>query len=214
MSRLAEHPGVTFAERPDATATAPPELRGRSRDDVRLLVARPDRVEHTRFTHLAEHLAPGDLLVVNDSATVPGQVDAELAGRGPVVLHVATRLDDGSRVVELRTAPSADRAVLDASVGATVRAGDVTFTLVAPHPAASSPTGAGNRLWRARVDGDLAGLLAARGRPIAYGYLDRRYPLAAYQSIFSLIPGSAEMPSAARPFTHALADRVRRRGVA
>lgn len=213
MSRLAERPGVTFPERPDATATAPPELRSGSRDDVRLLVARPGRVEHTRFTYLAEQLAPGDLLVVNDSATVPGQVDAELVGRGPVVLHVATRLDDGTRVVELRTAPAAERAVLDAAPGATVRAGDVTFTLVAPYPSASSPTGAGNRLWRARVDGDLGGLLTARGRPIAYGYLDRRYPLAAYQSIFSLVPGSAEMPSAARPFTHALADRVRRRGV-
>ncbi|GAB4009666.1 S-adenosylmethionine:tRNA ribosyltransferase-isomerase [Nocardioides ultimimeridianus] len=204
---------MIFAERPDATATAPPELRGRSRDDVRLLVARPGRVEHARFTHLAEHLAPGDVLVVNDSATVPGQVDAELVGRGPVVLHVASTLDDGTRVVELRTAPVAARAVLDAAAGDTIRASGVTMRLVAPYPAASSPTGSGNRLWRAAVIGDLRRLLATEGRPISYGYLDRRYPLAAYQSIFSTVPGSAEMPTAARPFTHALADRVRRRGV-
>jgi S-adenosylmethionine:tRNA ribosyltransferase-isomerase len=214
MTRLTERPHVAFRERADATATTPAELRGRSRDDVRLLVARPSGVEHARFVDLPDHLRPGDLLVVNDSATVAGQLDAELAGRGPVVLHLASLLDDGTRVVELRTSPSAARAVLDAAAGDTVRAGDVTLSLVEPYPAASSPTGAGNRLWRATVHGDLPRLVARRGRPIAYGYLDRRYPLSAYQSVFSRTPGSAEMPSAARPFTPELVTRLVARGIA
>ena len=213
MTRLVERPRVTFAERPDAAATAPAELRGRSRDAVRLLVARPDRVEHARFRDLPRHLGPGDLLVVNDSATVAGQVDAELVGHGPVVVHVASRLEDDSRVVELRTAPSAARSVLDAALGATVRAGRVTLTLLAPYPDASSPTGTGNRLWRAAVDGDLRRLMLTEGRPIAYGYLEERYPLSAYQSVFSTTPGSAEMPSAARPFTHELVSRLVSRGI-
>ena len=71
----------------------------------------------------------------------------------------------------------------------------------------------GNRLWRARVTGDAARAMGRSGRPIAYGYLDRRYPLAAYQTIFAARPGSAEMPSAARPFTHDLVTRLVTKGV-
>jgi S-adenosylmethionine:tRNA ribosyltransferase-isomerase len=68
-------------------------------------------------------------------------------------------------------------------------------------------------LWRASVSGDVAEEVARRGRPIAYGYLDRRYPLAAYQSVFSVRPGSAEMPSAARPFTADLVATLVARGI-
>jgi S-adenosylmethionine:tRNA ribosyltransferase-isomerase len=82
-------------------------------------------------------------------------------------------------------------------------------------PEGSSPTRGGNRLWRARVDhGDVRDVLDRLGRPIAYGYLDQRYPLAAYQSVFGARPGSAEMPSAGRPFTTGLVTRMLVRGVA
>jgi S-adenosylmethionine:tRNA ribosyltransferase-isomerase len=88
-------------------------------------------------------------------------------------------------------------------------------TLLTPYPhEESSPTGSGNRLWRARVEGDLRALLDRHGRPIAYGYLDRRYPLASYQSVFSRRPGSAEMASAGRPFTDALVTRLVTSGIA
>jgi S-adenosylmethionine:tRNA ribosyltransferase-isomerase len=129
------------------------------------------------------------------------------------VLHAATRLDDGSWVVELRTAPDASHPLLDGSVGETIGVGELPVTLLAPYPHTSSPTGSGNRLWRAGVEGDLRAMLDRHGRPIAYGYLDRRYPLAAYQSVFSRVPGSAEMASAGRPFTEALVTRLVTRGV-
>ena len=63
---------------------------------------------------------PGDLVVVNTSATIAGEADATSTTRGRVVVHVATRLDDGTYVVELRTAPDAARAILDAEPGETV----------------------------------------------------------------------------------------------
>ena len=71
----------------------------------------------------------------------------------------------------------------------------------------------GNRLWRASVRGDLDRQLDWNGRPIAYGYLDRRYPLADYQTVFGAHPGSAEMASAGRPFTDALVTRLVTAGV-
>jgi S-adenosylmethionine:tRNA ribosyltransferase-isomerase len=213
MTALSERTSVRFRLPEEATAPAPPEVRGGSRDDVRLLVARPDGLRHRRFSDLADELMPGDLVVVNNSATVNGEIDGVRGGR-PVVLHAATRLDPVTWVVELRTAPDASAPVLDAVPGEVIGVGELCVTLLEPYPrAGSSPTGSGNRLWRAHVEGDLRTLLDRHGRPIAYGYLDRRYPLAAYQSIFGTVPGSAEMASAGRPFTDALITPLVARGV-
>ena len=218
MTVLTLRPTTTFRAPPDAFAAAPAEARGLSRDAVRLLVAGPEGVRHARFADLPHHLRPGDLVVVNNSATVAGQLDAHLRGAGPgrpVVLHVGSVLEGGDRVVEVRTAPDAARALLDAHVGDLLRVGGAELTLLAPYPRdASSPTGEGNRLWRAEVAGDLDAALRRHGRPISYGYLDRHYPLSAYQSVFSTVPGSVEMPSAGRPFTEEIVTRLVARGVA
>ena len=219
MTLLQETPTTVFPWAGEHVADRPAEARGSARDDVRLLVARPDGLTHRRFADLAEELEPGDLVVVNNSATVAAQVDV-LDGVGRVrVLHLATPLDDGTWMVELRTAPAAARAVLGARPGEVLTAVPladerVTLELLAPYPRqGSSPTGSGNRLWRARVSGPLDRHVARHGRPIAYGYLDRAYPLEAYQSVFATVPGSAEMPSAGRPFTADLITRLVARGI-
>jgi len=217
VTLLTLRPTTTFRAPPEANAGCPAEARGLARDEVRLMVGDPRGIRHTRFTDLPDHLRPGDLVVVNNSATVAGQLDATLVrerATAPVVVHVGARLEDGNRVVELRTAPHADRSVLDAEPGDRLRVGAVEMKLRAPYPhAGSSPTGSGNRLWRARVRGDLVAALRRHGRPISYGYLDRSYPLSAYQSVFSTEPGSAEMPSAGRPFTDAVITRLVATGV-
>jgi S-adenosylmethionine:tRNA ribosyltransferase-isomerase len=216
MTLLDERPTTSFSAPRSAFAPAPAERRGVERDRVRLLVADRDRgLTHTRFTHLAEHLRPGDVVVVNDSATVAAQLDAQLVGRehrhGPVVVHLAAPLPDGTWVVEVRRAPDADRSVLDAQPGDVleIAVGAARLRLVEPYPeSGSSPTGAGNRLWRAAVDGALADVARRYGRPISYGYLADRYPLSDYQTVFGRRPGSAEMPSAGRPFTTDLVTRL------
>jgi S-adenosylmethionine:tRNA ribosyltransferase-isomerase len=198
-------PALTrFAGPDDLTAPQPPEERGLPRDGVRLLVAREAGLAHARFRDLPAHLLPGDLVVVNNSATLAAEVDAVRGASDQVVVHVGARLDDGTWVVELRTAPDAARSVLDAAAGESFAlAGGGRLRLLEPYPGAgSSPTGRGNRLWRSAVHGvSLTQHLLRHGRPIAYGYLDRRYPLSAYQTVFAVRPGSAEMPSAGRPFT-------------
>ena len=225
MTTLDISPLTTFAPPGNRTAPSPAEARGLRRDDVRLLVAHGDRLTHARFGDLADHLEPGDLVVVNASQTVAGEVDAVLAGdgasNGDVVVHVATDLRDGTWVVEVRTAPDAAWAVLDAVAGQTLALTTVgepaVLTLLEPYPREdSSPTGAGNRLWRAGYAGEseLPALLARLGRPIAYGYLDRQYPIDDYRTIFGTTPGSAEMPSAARPFTPEVVTRLVSRGIA
>lgn len=218
---LAHAPTTRFRPPVDLTADAPPELRGLRRDGVRLLVTTNEGSQHTTFHDLGEHLSAGDVLVVNNSATVAAELDAVRQGDGPVVVHVGSPLDDGTWVVELRTAPDAARPVLDATVGEVVSivgpSGAASrLRLESPYPQAdSSPTGHGSRLWRvAHVSGAaLAEGLEHFGRPIAYGYLRRRYPLSDYQTVFGVIAGSSEMASAARPFTAELVTALVSNGV-
>jgi S-adenosylmethionine:tRNA ribosyltransferase-isomerase len=197
---------VRFELPDELSASAPPEARGLARDEVRLLVASPSGVYHTVFSSLDEHLRPGDLLVVNTSGTLPAAVDAVRGGR-PVVVHFSTALDDGSWVVELR-APGGP--LRDGRPGERLELpSGASLTLLAP--AAPGDT----RLWRAEVavEGPVPGFLAAAGRPIRYGYVPQAWPLADYQTVFAREPGSAEMPSAARPFTTELVTRLVTDGV-
>jgi S-adenosylmethionine:tRNA ribosyltransferase-isomerase len=216
-------PTITFPAPDDRTAVGPAELRGLRRDQVRLLVASREAVRHRLFRDLPDHLRAGDLLIVNNSATLAAELDGRSSTRGPVIVHVGTRLDrPGSaslhRAIELRSAPDAARPILDAEIGEAITVpGGVRFRIVAPYPRdGASPTGRGNRLWRARVTGTdrLESHLADHGRPVAYGYLAARYPLADYQTVFGIRPGSVEMPSAARPFTTELVTRLIAAGVA
>lgn len=190
----------------ELSASAPPEARGLARDEVRLLVASPSGVHHDVFASLGSHLRPGDLLVVNTSGTLPAAVDATRGGR-PVVVHFATELDDGAWIVELR-APGGP--LLDGRAGERLDLpGGASLTLLAP----AVPGAA--RLWRAAVtvESTVPGFLTSAGRPIRYGYVPREWPLDDYQTVFARTPGSAEMPSAARPFSHALVTRLVTGGV-
>jgi S-adenosylmethionine:tRNA ribosyltransferase-isomerase len=213
---LAAQPHTRFASPEDRTATEPPELRGMRRDGVRLMVATPAGIRHTFFYRLADQLSAGDVLVVNTSATVPGQLDAVRDG-SDVVVHIANRLAEGTRVVELRTAPNAAAPILDCRVGEHIAlpAGGV-LELISPYPqSGSAPNGVGNRLWRGRVitEQSLSNYLRQHAQPISYGYLNGSFPISAYQTIFALCPGSAEMPSAARPFSAELVAQLVARGV-
>jgi S-adenosylmethionine:tRNA ribosyltransferase-isomerase len=211
---------------PELSATQPPEARGIARDDVRLLVADPERVEHARFRDLDRYLRAGDLLVVNASATLPAAVDGVRRDRDAgnardVVVHFSTALDDGSWVVELRRSPSADVPVLDGAPGERIRLPEGRcLTLMAPYPNGIVRARRGQRLWRVLVDvpdgvlpDGVPPFLARHGRPIRYGYVPGQWPLSAYQTVFATEPGSAEMPSAGRPFTTALVARLEVAGV-
>jgi len=210
-------PTIQFTVPDDLTAAEPAEHRGLARDGVRLLIGRPNGVAHSTFSQLDEHLDPGDLLVVNTSQTLAAEVDGLQLGNWPTVIHVASELDDQSWVIELRTAPDGARPILHAQPGEVIRLPEaVRMRLLEPYPAPNaSPTGHGTRLWRAQVISSqpFTEYLATHGRPISYGYLRDRWPLADYQTIFSMHPGSAEMPSAARPFSYELLARLIAKGI-
>ena len=195
-------------------ATSPPEARGLARDEVRLLAASraTGEIEHARFDDLPRFLAPGDVLVINTSATLAAAIGAVRDDGATVELHVASPAPQAPSgewwVVELRTGGGA-APVRDGRAGErlTLRGG-LRLELVMPYAG-------GPRLWLARVDGPgtLLDALERHGHPIRYGYVRDEWPLSDYQTVWASEPGSMEMPSAARPFTAELVTRLAAGGV-
>ncbi|MEU1996318.1 S-adenosylmethionine:tRNA ribosyltransferase-isomerase [Nocardia gamkensis] len=191
----------SFDLSPEHNAAVPPEARGIARDDVRLLVA-DGELTHGMFRELPDRLRPGDLVVVNNSATMSSALDATLEDE-PVVLHFSTWLDDGRWVIEVRTTRRTPYPAQRLSSGTVLRLPGATATLRTPWLLG------GRRLWSADVTTDVPRLLAAHGRPITYSYVPQRWSASYYTTVFGRVPGSAEMPSAARPFTeHLVLDLI------
>ena len=189
-------------------AHEPPEVRGEGRDDVALLVAtRHDlALVHARFRDLPQFLSAGDLLVVNASATLAAALETRL-GEQPLQLWLSAPAPDGAWLVELRTGdrrpyprpplgvrlelPGGAHAELVARFAGSDRLAVARFELAEP----------------------LEDYLRRHGQPIRYGYVPEPWPLEAYQTVFAREPGSAEMPSAGRPFTAELVTELVARGV-
>jgi len=204
-------PRTSFALPPELSATEPPEERGLERDGVRLLVAEPDGLHHAHFRDLSRFLHPGDLIVVNTSATLAAAVEGIRRGDSAVVVHFSTPRDDGTWIVELRASDGSGPILDGESIGLP---GGVALTLQSPRADPRMPGGV--RLWRANIstDGPMDEYLARHGRPITYGYARGRWDLAAFQTIFAREAGSAEMPGAGRPFTNELVTELVTKGVA
>jgi S-adenosylmethionine:tRNA ribosyltransferase-isomerase len=223
-------------------AAEPPEARGVARDEVRLMVAsRGAPLVHSRFRELPRFLRPGDLLVVNESATLPAALNAtrddgtnvelNLSSPEPAIGEAVSQargdLDGESSNTGLRS-PALD--------GESSNTGVRSPALAAPHARATrwvvelrrdgarfrggrrgerlalaggghaelvAPYLSAGRLWIARLElpAPLFPYLHAHGAPIRYSHQPRDWPLEYHQTLFARVPGSAEMPSAGRPFT-------------
>ena len=203
-------PTPAFSLDPAHGAHEPPEARGVPRDQVRLLVSRgDDEPVDARFDDLGAFLDPGDLLVVNTTATVPAALDGRLPSGEPVVVHVSGALPGDVWLVEVRQ--PAGGATAPRRLG---HADDVAL-MDGGHIRLLSRFGDSARLWIAALDlgADSCRYLHEHGRPIRYKHVDHDWPLAAYQTVFARDPGSAEMPSASRPFTAEVVTDLVARGV-
>jgi S-adenosylmethionine:tRNA ribosyltransferase-isomerase len=173
------------------------------RDDVALLVSRKSdgALVSACFDELGDFLKPGDVLVVNTSATLPAAIPADLHG-GSVELHLSTHVSGPDWVVEVRTT---DQRPHRAPRTATVLhlPDDARAEILAPYLGST-------RLAIARLDLGMPvdAYLARHGQPIRYPHSPAGLGIDAYQTVFARDPGSAEMPSAARPFSPELVARL------
>lgn len=209
---LAPRGALDFVLPPHAEATEPPELRLGRRDAVRLMVSRGvEAPVHSTADRLADFLDPGDLVVVNTSATVAAALDATAPDGERVALHLSTELPTGLWLVEVRR-PEPD---------GTSRPHDGDFagaTVTLPVGATAELMGhmpGSRRLWVAALalDVPVVDFLAEHGRPIRYRYVPESWPIDAYRNAFAVEPGSAEMPSAGRPVTSEVIASLVARGV-
>jgi S-adenosylmethionine:tRNA ribosyltransferase-isomerase len=199
---------LAFRLPPSLEAHEPPP----DRDAVKLLVAHRagGRIEHHHFAELPDLLAPGDLLVINVSATLPAAVRATRSDGSAARIHFSTRaprLGPSWRVAEVRSG--------DGSVPQHARTGEMIALLGGASIELVAPYASGARLMLSRFHGPgtVEAYLEQFGDPIRYGYVKDRWPLSEYQNVYATCPGSAEMPSAGRPFTTELITRLVAHGV-
>lgn len=187
-------------------ASAPAEARGLRRDQVKLLVIHRDTgaLEHRRFYQIGDYLRPGDIVVLNASATRP----AALQGTTETGQEIEARLsaqwsqNHSGRIWQAVIKP--DEADLRPGLHLSFGAGRLTGRLVERRRDIE-------KLWL--VEFELNGRsmgewLLEIGQPIRYHYVKDRWGLDAYQTVYAQFPGSAEMPSAGRAFTPELLDTM------
>ena len=180
-------------------ARQPPEARGLRRDGVRLLVSRVGAAPvHARFVDLPRFLDPGDLLVINTSATLPAAVDAQGDDGRSLRVHLSTPLPADLWLVEAREPAGAASTPFSGDLrGTTLHLPEGgTVDLLHRYPRSL-------RLWLAalQLPRPVGAYLARWGQPIRYSYVERDWPIDAYQTVYATEAGSAEMPSAGRPFS-------------
>ncbi|HEY0798925.1 MAG TPA: S-adenosylmethionine:tRNA ribosyltransferase-isomerase [Candidatus Baltobacteraceae bacterium] len=194
---------ITFQLPPANEAKTAPERRGLARDGVRLLVTEASTATHrdATFRELPAFLRPGDLLVVNDSATLPAALAATASDGRLVPLHLSTHISNELWLAEPRAPVTAgERATL---------ADGASATFIAPVDAAKP------RLWYTALtlEQPVFAYLMKHGKPIRYNYVTEPLALADYQTMFARVLGSAEMPSAGRPFTPRVVIALQARGI-
>ena len=192
--------------------------------DERLLLVdgRTDRYDDARVGDLARVLRAGDLVVLNDAATIPASlegrtargvcVEARLVAEGVDGAWQAVLFGDGSwrTRTEDRAAPPA-LAVGDALVFSRAPSADATLTAHVVDVSAISP-----RLVTLRFDAHDAELWSALyriGRPVQYAYVTAPLELWHVQTPYASRPWAVEMPSAGRPLRASLLRSLTTAGV-
>ncbi len=200
-------PPIHFTLPPELEAHEPPEYRGLRRDQVRLLVLPRNGgpITHTRFDALGEFLRPGDLLVVNNSRTLPGLLRAHDQRGDAVEVRLAQRRADDrwdALLLNGRTHIGKLGMLLDFGENLLGRVEDRRADL--PF------------LWRLRFNRcclDLLDHIYRLGEPVRYTYVKDALPIDLYQTVYAAQPGSVEMPSAGRAFTWELLLKLKQRGI-
>jgi len=180
---------------------------------ARLLVVHraTGRLEHRRISDLPEILAPGDLVVVNDTRVVPARLIGRRAATGGAWEGLFLRVDEATGLWQI-LAHTRGRPAIGESVALVDRAGaeGVTLELVGRGLG-------GTWLVRPSVAGPAEEVLARVGRVPLPGYIrggdEQQGDLERYQTVFARAAGSAAAPTAGLHFTPDLLAAVAARGI-
>ena len=176
-------------------ANLPPEKRGLRRDQVRLMTLsrKTGEMKHDRFYHLPRFLQPGDLIILNNSRTIPASLQGDCRRKGVQI----------SPKVEIRLARRVFADTWEALIIAnSVRVGDTLHfsEKLTARVIAETETSPLKTIKFNKNGSELLDLIYVLGAPIRYEYIEQPWDLNYYQNVFATHPGSVEMPSAGRAF--------------
>jgi S-adenosylmethionine:tRNA ribosyltransferase-isomerase len=177
------------------------------RDDSRLMVL--DRVtgsiHHSQFNRLRGWLAPGDLIVANNSRVIPARLHGNRVPSGGAV-----------EILLLRKLRTGSWSALGKPAKRLKRGDRMEFTSRVSGMAPAMVTveenvGDGELLLRFEEGADER--LAVYGEAPVPPYITRPLEDAArYQTVYATVPGSAAAPTAGMHFTEAMVEDLRRKG--
>ncbi|MYL32450.1 S-adenosylmethionine:tRNA ribosyltransferase-isomerase [Pontibacillus yanchengensis] len=183
-------------------AEVPPEHKGMSRDEVRLMVLQEDEdsAYHKRFEEIDQFLEDGDVIVLNNSRTIP-----------PVLKGCL-----GKQNVEIRLSRKISTNQWEALLLGTFR--QINVPIQFPEGLEATISGLGSEpplvtLSFSKGGSSLLDYIYRYGEPVRYEYIHHPWPLETYQTVYGAIPGSVEMPSAGRAFTWDLLSKLKAKGV-
>ncbi|WP_042454025.1 S-adenosylmethionine:tRNA ribosyltransferase-isomerase [Neobacillus dielmonensis] len=188
---------------PELNASHPPEKRGLRRDHVRMMVLDrfSGKIRHDSFYNLLHYLQPGDLIILNNSRTIPAVLQATAQPSGTKVeVRLARRKCEDTW--EALLVPSID-------AGCTIfLSNELSATVVSEKE--NSPL---TLIQFNKRGTDLYNGIYAIGEPVRYEYIEHAWELDFYQTVFASHPGSVEMPSAGRAFSWELLFKLQRNGI-
>ncbi|WP_260631548.1 S-adenosylmethionine:tRNA ribosyltransferase-isomerase [Neobacillus niacini] len=192
----------------ELNASHPPERRGIRRDHVKMMVLdkKTGQVSHDKFFRLADYLQPGDLVVMNNSRTVPAILQATLLRNTKTV-----KQEVEIRLARRRNEDTWDVLIVTEDVGL----GDILhfspdLTAVVIDIRKGSPL---KTILFSKKGTDLFNSIYALGEPVRYEYIHHKWELDYYQTVFASHPGSVEMPSAGRAFSWELLFILQKKGI-
>lgn len=179
--------GIPFNLPEKLHANVPPEHRFGRRDGVRMMVLEDGEVKHAQFFELGSFLQEGDVIVFNDSRTLPAELEGVTEKGEKMVVRLARRMDDKkwAVIVAEGIAENGETIWFSKSLSAIMEKNE----------------GAYDHLSFSKGGTELLNDIYQIGVPIRYEYIHDPWPLEAYQTVYSSVPGSVEMTSAGRAFT-------------
>ncbi|MDP5275358.1 S-adenosylmethionine:tRNA ribosyltransferase-isomerase [Chengkuizengella axinellae] len=189
-------------------AAKPPERRGIRRDFVRMMVLNKNNgeVDHSTFFNLDQYLKKGDVLVLNNSRTVPAILNAkQLRSNKMIDPKVEIRLahrkseDRWEALIVSENVVEGDRLNFSSKLSATIIINGTREPFYILEFSLSN----------AQLYNEIYNL----GEPVRYEYIEGEWGLDYYQTVYASVPGSVEMPSAGRAFSWELLLKLQRKGV-
>jgi len=177
------------------------------RDDSRLMVLDRDTgaIHHSQFNKLSDWLAPGDLIVANNSRVIPARLHGNrVSSGGAVEILLLRRFDTGSWSALGKPAKRlkpGDRIEIPSRVSGVAPA-KITV---------EQNLGSGELLLHFEEGADLR--LEVYGHAPIPPYITRALDDAErYQTVYATAPGSAAAPTAGMHFTDDMIEDLRRKG--